>query len=178
MRTPSKKVWVAACALALAATGALAHGDKEHARTGPVAKEQKPWGIAADPRPGLRTINVTMNDSMRFVPDTISVRAGETVRLVVKNEGRLMHELVIGTKEELDQHAELMKKFPNMEHDEPYMVHVAPGKTGEIVWTFNRGGEFEFACLIAGHYEAGMVGKVKVNGRAAVAQNKSTGAHR
>ena len=48
-----------------------------------------------------------------------------------------------------------MVKFPNMEHDEPYMAHVAPGKTGEIVWTFNRAGDFDFACLIAGHYQAG-----------------------
>jgi len=42
------------------------------------------------------------------------------------------------------------------------MAHVAPGKTGEIVWTFNRAGEFDFACLIPGHYDAGMVGKIKV----------------
>jgi uncharacterized cupredoxin-like copper-binding protein len=39
---------------------------------------------------------------------------------------------------------------------------VAPGKTGEIVWTFNRAGQFDFACLIAGHYQAGMIGKITV----------------
>ena len=66
------------------------------------------------------------------------------------------------TKQVLDEHAALMQKFPNMEHDEPYMAHVPPGKTGEIVWTFNRAGEFDFACLIAGHYQAGMVGKIVV----------------
>jgi plastocyanin len=27
---------------------------------------------------------------------------------------------------------------------------------------FNRPGEFDFACLIAGHYQAGMVGKITV----------------
>ena len=73
-----------------------------------------------------------------------------------------MHEFVLGTKKELDNHAALMMKFPGMEHSEPYMAHVAPGKTGEITWTFNRPGDFDFACLIAGHYQAGMVGKVKV----------------
>ena len=77
-----------------------------------------------------------------------------------------MAKFVIGTKAENDEHAALMVKFPTMEHDEPYMAHVAPGKTGEIVWTFNRAGEFDFACLIAGHYQAGMVGKVKVVGAA------------
>jgi uncharacterized cupredoxin-like copper-binding protein len=157
---------VAAGALALVATNALAHGDG-HGKAGAPVKEQKPWGIAADPKPGLRTIHVSMNDRMRFEPDAIEVKVGETVRLVVKNDGRLMHEFVIGTKKELDAHAVLMKRFPNMEHDEPYMVHVAPGETGEIVWTFNRAGDFDFGCLIAGHYEAGMVGRIRVNGKAA-----------
>jgi uncharacterized cupredoxin-like copper-binding protein len=109
---------------------------------------------------------------MRFVPASISVREGETVRLVVKNDGKVMHEFVIGTKKELDEHAALMKKYPGMQHDEPYMAHVAPGKSGEIVWTFNRPGEFDFACLIAGHYGAGMVGKIKVNGDAAARQGQ------
>jgi uncharacterized cupredoxin-like copper-binding protein len=103
-----------------------------------------------------------MLDTMRFVPDRIEVRLGETVRLVHRNAGKVMHEFVIGTKKELDEHAALMLKFPNMEHDEPYMAHVPPGGRAEIVWTFNRAGEFDFACLIAGHYSAGMVGKIMV----------------
>jgi uncharacterized cupredoxin-like copper-binding protein len=74
----------------------------------------------------------------------------------------VMHEFVIGDQKELDAHAELMKKFPNMEHDEPYMAHVEPGKKGEIVWEFNRAGSFRFACLIAGHYDAGMIGDLTV----------------
>ena len=78
------------------------------------------------------------------------------------NAGQVLHELVIGTDKELQEHAELMKKHPNMEHDEPYMAHVPPGQRGDIVWTFNRPGDFEFACLIAGHYEAGMVGGIAV----------------
>ena len=103
-----------------------------------------------------------MTDNMRFVPDKIEVRKGETVKVVLKNEGKMLHEMVIGTKEELEEHAALMLKFPDMEHDEPYMVHVPVGKTGEIIWTFNRAGDFDFACLIAGHYQAGMVGKILV----------------
>jgi uncharacterized cupredoxin-like copper-binding protein len=106
-----------------------------------------------------------MSDKMRFVPDRITVEEGETVRFVLKNNGKLMHEFVIGTRQELEEHAALMKKFPKMEHDEPYMAHVAPGKSGEVIWTFNRVGEFDFACLIAGHYDAGMVGKIKVVAR-------------
>ena len=142
---------------------AIAHGD-DHDKKKPVAvkKEQKPWGIAGNAKAVKRTINITMTDMMRFMPDKIEAKQGETIRIVLKNEGKMLHEMVIGTKQELDEHAALMLKFPGMEHDEPYMAHVPAGKKGEIIWTFNRAGEFDFACLIAGHYQAGMVGKISV----------------
>ena len=99
---------------------------------------------------------------MRFTPDKLEVKQGETIKFVLRNNGAVLHEFVLGTKKELEEHAALMVKFPTMEHEEPYMAHVAPGKTGEIIWTFNRAGDFDFACLIAGHYAAGMVGTVSV----------------
>ena len=160
----SKRTFLAtSAALLVAALEAQAHGDKGH-KPGPVKKEQKEWGIAGDARAVRRTIEVRMLDSMRFEPARIDVRLGETIRFVHRNTGKVMHEFVIGTKKELDEHAALMLKFPNMEHDEPYMAHVAPGKTAEMIWTFNRAGEFEFACLIAGHYTAGMKGRIVVAG--------------
>jgi uncharacterized cupredoxin-like copper-binding protein len=152
-----------ALGIALAGTAALAHGDQAHSKkANPVRKEQKEWGIAGDAKAATRTIEITMSDEMRFTPNLLEVREGETIRLVHRNRGQIMHEFVLGTKKELEEHAALMLKFPNMEHDEPYMAHVGAGKTGEIVWNFNRAGEFDFACLIPGHYQAGMVGKVKV----------------
>jgi uncharacterized cupredoxin-like copper-binding protein len=99
---------------------------------------------------------------MRYTHATIEVKRGDTVRFVVKNAGKMMHETVIGTMAELQEHYELMKKFPDMEHDEPHMVHLRPGETGEMVWQFTKAGEFYFACLIPGHLEAGMVGRVTV----------------
>lgn len=142
---------------------ARAHGDQAHpAKPGAVVKEQKAWGIAGDAAAVERTIDVRMLDAMRFSPDRVDVRLGETLRFRVANTGKVMHEFVIGTPAENAAHAQLMMKFPDMQHDEPYMAHVPPGKTGEIVWTFNRPGRFEFACLIAGHYQAGMVGHLEV----------------
>ena len=125
-------------------------------------KGQKDWGVAGDAKAARRTIRVLMLDTMRVSPDRIDVRLNETVRFTATNTGQVMHEFVIGTKKKNEEHAKLMMKFPDMEHDEPYMAHVPPGETGEIVWTFNRAGEFEFACLIAGHYQAGMFGKISV----------------
>jgi uncharacterized cupredoxin-like copper-binding protein len=139
-----------------------AHGEQAHAPKAAVAAEQKPWGIAGDAKAAVRTVEVRMSDAMRFTPARVEVRQGETVRFVVRNDGKTMHEFVIGTRAENDAHAALMMKFPDMEHDEPYMAHVPPGRSGEIVWTFNRAGEFDFACLIAGHYQAGMVGTIVV----------------
>ena len=149
------------------ATPAWGHSPAEHNKPkAAVVKEQKPWGIAGNAKQAKRSIELRMSDDMRFTPNRIQVRQGETVRMVVINTGRVLHELVIGSADELKAHAEMMKKFPNMEHDEPYMAHVDPGKRGEIIWTFNRPGEFEFACLIAGHFEAGMVGKIVVTAAA------------
>ena len=146
-------------------TLAAAHGTEDHARnTAPVKKEQKDWGIAGDAKAAKRTIVVSMLDTMKFSPDKIDVKVGDTVKFIVKNSGKQMHEFVIGTKKENDEHAALMLKFPNMEHDEPYMAHVPPGKTGQIIWKFNKAGNFDFACLIAGHYQAGMIGKIIVAG--------------
>lgn len=153
-------------ALGLTAGAAGAHGDAEHPRKEQgVRKEQKPWGIAGDAKAVRRNVAFNMTDDMRFAPDRLEVKQGETIRIVLKNSGATPHEFVLGTKAELDEHAALMARFPNMEHDEPHMVHVAPGKAGEIVWTFNRTGEFDFACLISGHYQAGMLGKIKVTPR-------------
>jgi uncharacterized cupredoxin-like copper-binding protein len=125
-------------------------------------KEQKPWGIAGDPQTASRTLAIAMGDDMRFTPSTLEVKQGETVRFVVTNKGRLLHEMVIGDRKSLDEHAALMAKFPTMEHDEPFMAHVSPGRQETLVWTFNRAGEFEFACLVDGHFKAGMLGTIKV----------------
>lgn len=163
MQTTPFAVALAVCALS---APAFAHSNKPHdtKAVAAVVKEQKEWGIAGDAKAVSRTITVGMKE-MRFSPSQIEVRLGETIRFVLKNEGELLHEMVIGTRKELDEHAALMLKFPNMEHDEPYMAHVSSGKTGEIIWTFNRPGNFKFACLIAGHYQAGMVGKIVVQPR-------------
>ncbi|MCV0437133.1 MAG: cupredoxin family protein [Hydrogenophaga sp.] len=166
MTTPHpKRRHLIALPLALALPRTFAHGEKPHATTAPVVKEQKPWGIAGDAGAVTRTVEIRMTDDMKLTPSRLEVREGETLRLRAVNKGKLMHEIVIGTPAELQAHAEMMKKHPGMEHDEPYMAHVPPGKTGDVIWTFNRAGDFEFACLIAGHFDAGMRGTIRVTPR-------------
>lgn len=117
-------------------------------------------GKAADAK---RTVKVEMLDTMRFNPQSISVKQGETIKFIVKNSGKIKHEMVLGTEKELKEHAEVMKKNPEMEHDDANQITVQPGKSGEIIWQFTKTGKINFACLQPGHYDAGMAGTVTVN---------------
>jgi uncharacterized cupredoxin-like copper-binding protein len=157
-----KKLFLAALLAYTAA--ALAHGEKTRIPPIDYSKaEEKPFGVAADPRKAKRTIRVDMTDNMRFTPAAITLKQGEVVRFVAANKGQVLHEMVLGTLDELKAHAELMRKHPGMEHDEPHMTHVAPGKSGEIGWRFTKPGTYYYGCLIPGHFEAGMIGKVVVS---------------
>ena len=140
-----------AALLSTYAAGAFASGSHDDAIGKP--------GVAAT---ATRTVEVDMTDSMRFTPSDISVKKGETVRFVVRNSGRLKHELVLGTAQELKSHYAAMMKNPEMEHAEPNMVTLAPGMTGEVVWQFTKAGKVDFGCLQPGHYDAGMKGAVTV----------------
>jgi uncharacterized cupredoxin-like copper-binding protein len=129
---------------------------------GAAAAEQTPFGIAGTPKRVTRVIKLIMGDDMRFTPGVLQVKQGETVKLLVTNGGKMLHEIVLGTKETIEEHAAMMRKHPDMAHSAPYMLHVKAGETGEIVWRFNKAGQFDFACLLPGHFEAGMRGTITV----------------
>lgn len=137
-------------------------GDRKAVKKPAQAVEEKAFGRPGDPKKVTHTIKIDMNDGMEYLPNGLRLKVGDTVRFVVHNSGKTMHELVLGTMEELKAHSELMRKHPGMEHDEPYMAHVQPGKTQTIVWQFTRPGAFYYGCLVPGHFEAGMVGIVRV----------------
>jgi len=150
---------------AWSATDALGHGDAHKApqNTYDASKvEERAFGKEGDPKKVSRTVRLDMTDGFRFTPSDIAIKRGETVKFIVSNSGQQLHEMVLGTPQELKAHAEMMRKFPAMEHADANMAHVKPGARGEIVWQFTKAGEYQFACLIPGHFEAGMVGKLVV----------------
>lgn len=118
-------------------------------------------GRPGDPAKVSRTVEVAMSE-MRFAPDRIKVKAGETIRFFVRNNGNLPHELVIGPAEELKEHAAMMRTQPDMKHADASTAAVGPGKVGGLVWQFDKPGTIDFACLVPGHFEAGMVGRIEV----------------
>jgi uncharacterized cupredoxin-like copper-binding protein len=122
-------------------------------------------GEPGNPKRSARVVQVTMDEAdgkMRFVPDRVEIKRGQQVKFVLKNAGLLEHEFVLATSEENIKHAEEMKKNPDMEHDDPNAKRVMPGKGSTILWRFTRRGEFEYGCLIPGHREAGMIGRIIV----------------
>ena len=160
----SLRTIAAGIALTFSISGVLAHEDDDHGRKSGQHGDghASSLGKPGDPKQATRTIEVAMSDTMRFFPASIAVKRGETIRFVVKNNGKIKHEMVLGTLKELKEHAALMRKFPEMEHADPNQVSVEPGKAGEMFWQFTRAGKVDFACLQPGHYEAGMAGKVTV----------------
>lgn len=127
--------------------------------------DETAYGKPGDPKKPARIVQVVMAErdgKMSFIPDRVEIRRGEQIRFQLRNNGELDHELVVATLEENLKHAVEMQKNPDMEHDDPNAKRLAPKKTGEIVWAFTKAGEFDFSCLIPGHREAGMTGKIIV----------------
>lgn len=159
MTFAASAVLFAMTGLAGAAPSPAGHHHDHHETMGFSAGEE---GDAKEP---ARVIEVIMRESdgkMLFVPDRLEIRRGEQVRFVLRNIGELEHEFVLATTEENLKHAEAMRKRSDMEHTEPNARRVAPKKTSELDWKFTKAGQFEFACLITGHREAGMFGVLEV----------------
>ncbi|MDI9330577.1 MAG: plastocyanin/azurin family copper-binding protein [Alphaproteobacteria bacterium] len=134
-------------------------GTHAHAPAGHDASEPDITALKVD-----RTVQIRMNDEMRFVPDVIQVRAGETLRLQVFNDGKVPHELVLGSDSDIAQHALDMQKGGGHDahaHGPGAAIELEPGAQGDLVVRFNRTTTLQMACLIPGHYQAGMKGRVQ-----------------
>jgi uncharacterized cupredoxin-like copper-binding protein len=160
---------------ALWAGPAMAHGPDAHSHGGsqahgPAIEGGKP-GKAGD---ATRTVTVVAKDTV-FEPKTVAVNAGETIRFIVRNEGKLVHELTIGSKAMQLEHQNEMLEFAASgaiaadrvdrskvgNHSHGNNVLLEPGQSGEIVWTFAAATDLEFGCNVPGHYEQGMKGEFR-----------------
>ena len=144
---------IALIALSAAAPAACSHEHHAH--------ESYSAGEPGDPAKPSRTIEIEMSE-MTYEPFRIEVKRGEQIRFVLRNAGTEDHDFLLATTRENLKHAEVMKKYPHMEHDDPNGVRLGPKKSAEILWRFTKLGTFEYSCLIPNHREYGMVGHVTV----------------
>ncbi len=155
------KIHTLALALATIASPALASGNHAGGHG-----EKMAVGEPGDKSKVTQTIRVSMKETedgkMLFQPAVIKVRKDQTVKISIKNAGQSDHEFVLDQEDKILEHKKVMEKFPEMEHADANSLRLTAGQSGEIVWKFTTGGEFKFACLIPGHYEAGMHGDVSV----------------
>ncbi len=173
-RRPMANTLVVALALSVIAAAHTAQAAGSHAG----GHDESAIGEPGKAARVTRTVRIDMTDAMRFIPSSIDAKQGETIRFVIKNSGKVKHELVLGTEKELKEHYEVMKKFPEMEHADANMVTVAPGRTGAVIWRFTKAGKVDFACLQPGHYDAGMKGLVSVAAGKAAANGDGRGSHK
>ncbi|KQZ59733.1 copper oxidase [Rhizobium sp. Root149] len=156
-----KKTMIGLLLASALATPALASGNHAGGHG-----EAMAVGEPGDKAKVTQTIRVSMKETpdgkMVFTPNNFKVRKGQTVRFTIKNEGELDHEFVLDQEDKVMEHKAVMEKFPDMEHDDPNAIRLKPGKSGEIVWKFTNDGVFKIACLVPGHYDAGMHGDVAV----------------
>lgn len=129
--------------------------------------DEYPIGMKGEKSKAKRTMNITMRETedgkMLIEPKVLMFRKGETVILNFTNKGEADHEFVMDTEEGVQEHKLVMEKNPDMEHADDNSLRLKPGEKGQIIWTFSKDGKYSFACLIPGHYEAGMHGKIQVN---------------
>ena len=155
------RVWAWALALAFATSPALAHDNEHVLAPGPYETE---LGVPGDASDVISTVRVRMLETaegrMAFDPAVFAARRGETKRIVVENAGASAHEFILGTYRALTEHSTMMRDMPEMRHDDPNALWLQPGASGEIIWKFGVSDRIEFACLVPGHFEAGMRGRV------------------
>jgi len=149
----------------MAAQIGFSHGPEQRESAKTAASQATGFGGPGDAKDVSRVVELSLRDSMRIEPNRLNARQGETLRLRIRNTGAVAHEFVLGTQAEIIEHRDMMRTMPAMMHDDANAVSVAPGGTAELIWRFSKPGTFLYACLVPGHWEAGMQGTVIVSAK-------------
>lgn len=125
-------------------------------------------GIPAYQEVADKVVHVTLTDSMQIqFEQPFEIKEGEVIEFVVKNEGKLVHEFVVGSEQEQLKHREMMKQMQGQahHHNMPSVVTLESGKVKSLKWKFDgQASQVEFACNIIGHFEAGMTKTMTIQG--------------
>jgi uncharacterized cupredoxin-like copper-binding protein len=120
-------------------------------------------GAPGDAASATKTVKVEARDGFRFSPSSLRVRAGETVTFEITNRDRIEHEFILGNRDYQDLHDTQMKAGGVYHDYSEFSVHVSPGQTATVTWTFEESGRVLYACHVSGHYDAGMIGEIRIS---------------
>ena len=109
-------------------------------------------GFVAGTTSAPRVVRVIASDALRFYPDVVTVKSGETITFEVTTMGMRNHEFMVGPA--ADVAADTTST--------PEVADIAMMQTKSLTYTFNGSGPFAFACHAPGHYEAGMRGTIVI----------------
>ena len=113
-------------------------------------------------------LEITLDaEEWRFEPSIVEVPMGHRVKLTLVNDGRVEHDVEIAgvpaenieVMDGVERHERL---GGGLHHEGVVAAHAEPGTTATVMFTVTEAGEYDFACTIPGHKEAGMVGKLVV----------------
>ena len=139
-------------------------------------------GEKGDPTEVSKVIIVKMYDNY-YEPSKFEIKKNQTIKFIVYNYGKFVHEFNIATRQmHLKHQSEMMKMVENeillvdridkekmkklskkdhsMSHSHSNSVLLEPNQSAEIIWKFNTEAELEAACNVPGHFEAGMIAKI------------------
>ncbi|MFZ3576704.1 plastocyanin/azurin family copper-binding protein [Virgibacillus sp. DJP39] len=112
------------------------------------------------PQNHTNQLNMVMNTSnlviqaneFSFTPNKVETPVGESVTIVLKNNGKTEHTL------------ELERMNTGVHHDKQKekQIHSMPGKEEQVLFTPTKSGIYYYSCTIPGHAELGMKGVIKV----------------
>ena len=100
-----------------------------------------------------RVVWLNMNDTLKFMPDSVPVAKGETIRFVLTNSGEAVHEFQVGAADKVA--VDDVDGVIVIEKDE-----LDAGSTHAVDYTFDGAGPYAYACHEPGHYENGMKGVI------------------
>jgi len=131
-----------------------------------------------------RVIKIKMYDNY-FEPNSFHFKAEETVRFEVENFGELVHEfniansimhkkhqpemqkmveneILFGDSIDRKKMAKMAKIDKSMRHKHSNSVLLEPKEKKDLIWKFSKAQNIEIACNVPGHYDVGMIAKVKI----------------
>lgn len=164
----------AACAVLTMLSGsAMAHGehgpvDKNIRVENPIEAVSTSFGRMGSSREISRTVEIDMSEDRRIAPSDISVNQGETIRFLIRNSSKELHAFMLGSAAEIDDRASEVKSGALTVEDGMSSRRVAPGRSVELVWEFTTEGIFEIACLVTGHADPVMRGRISVRPMTAI----------